>query len=58
MTLKKLYVNGDLMSYAKITLKDQLKMVLIDKIPLWALPPRQNKLIIIDKKGELTEIDF
>jgi len=58
MTIKKLWLNQDLIQYSKVTILTQIKYFLFYKIPIWAIPYRQNKLIIIDKELNLTEIDL
>ena len=56
--LKKLFVNEDLFVYAKVSIFEQIKLKIYYKLPFWAIPERQHKIILIDNKGNSTEIDL
>jgi len=65
--IKTLYLNVNpenwetdsiLINHVKVNILDQIRLLLIDKFPLWAIPKRQNNIIIVDQEGYISEIDF
>ena len=56
--LNKIQVDNNIIYYCKINICTQIKLYIFDKLPFWAIPERQNKLIIVDPECDITEIDL
>jgi|TARA_R110000824_G_scaffold78_3_gene266 hypothetical protein len=56
--INKIEIDNNIIYYTKVNLFTQIKLYIFDKLPLYAIPKRQNKIIIVDPNCDLTEIDI
>ena len=56
--INKIEIDNNIIYYTKVNLFTQIKLYIFDKLPLYAIPKRQNNLIIVDPECDITEIDL
>jgi hypothetical protein len=56
--INKIEIDNNIIYHTKVNLFTQIKLYVFDKLPLYAIPKRQNKIIIVDPNCDLTEIDI
>ena len=58
MSKNKIQLDNNIFYYSKVTLLTQIKLYIYHKMPLWAIPPRQYNLRIVDPECNIMEIDL